>query len=194
MTLTDSLDEILEWHRRNNTPAARLMQPGLSEDEIMSRLKAIPFGVSRELVELYKWRNGTALGAEGQDASLFEIHRFLPLDEAIDNFQAVYPAAKDSYQLSEWVQVFQDVTGDGYGVSGGPQMVERSTVVLLLEDDVQVVFSSLAKMMQTVAAAFRQGAMGWEDDEMETDFFGWGELAHRLDPQIRYWKEYLQGE
>ena len=194
MTLTDSLNQILEWHRRNNTPASRLLQPGLSEDEIMSKLQPLPFKVSRELVELYSWRDGTALGEEGEDTSFFEIHRFLPLDEAVSNFQEVHPEAKDSDELSNWVQVFQDITSDGYAVSGGPEMVDCSPVVLLMEGEVEKVFSSLAKMMETVAAAFRAGAMGWEDDEMETDFFAWAELARRIDPKIEYWRDYLEGD
>ncbi len=193
MTLTDSLNQILEWHRKNNTPASRLLQPGLSEDEIRGMLQGIPFQVSHEFVELYRWRNGTAIGEEGEDTSLFEIHRFLPLEEAINNFQAAYPAAKTSYELSDWVQVFQDVTSDGYGVTGGSQMLDHTPVVLLMEGDVQEVFSSLAKMMETVAAALQQGAMGWEDGEMETDFFAWGELAKRLNPEIEFWRDYLLG-
>ncbi len=193
MALTDSLNQILEWHRKNNTPAARLLQPGLGEDEILGLLKDVPFQVSRELVELYQWRNGTAIGEEGDDPSLFEIHRFLPLEEALANFQATYPEAKSNYDLSDWVQVFQDVTSDGYGITGGAQMLDHTPVVLLMEGDVQKVFGSLAKMMETVAAALRQGAMGWEDEEMETDFFAWGELAKQMNPEIEYWRDYLLG-
>ncbi len=195
MTLTDSLNQILEWHRQNNTPAARLLQPGLPEDEILRMLAAVPFKVPREFVELYRWRNGTAMGGDEEDPSLFEIHRFLPLDEAIRNFQETYPEVKDEHELSDWVQVFQDVTGDGYGVLGSAQTAERAPVVLHMEGEgVHKVFISLTKMMQTVAAAFQQGAMGWEDQEMETDFFAWGELAHRLNPEIAYWKDYVKGE
>ena len=187
MPLIASLDQILEWHRRNNTPAARLLQPGLSEDEIMSRMQALPFHASRELVELYRWHNGTAIGEEGEDTSLFEIHRFLPLEEAVSSFRESPPEAQA-------LQIFRDEALDGYAVSGAAQMAERSAVVLMTEGEVQKVFSSLTKMMQTVAAAFEEGAMGWEDEEMETDFFAWGGLAHRIDPHIEYWKDYLAGE
>jgi hypothetical protein len=187
MTLTDSLNQILEWHRKNNTPASRLLQPGLGEEEIRRKLTGLPVRVSSELVELYKWRNGTAMGEEGEDTSLFEIHRFLPLEEAIDNVEASDPVAQEGHEPGEWVLVFQDATSDGYALRG-------EAVVLVMEGEARTVFSSLAKMMETVAAAFEQGAMGWEDEEMETDFFGWGELAHRMDPGVRYWKDYLAGE
>ncbi len=57
----------------------------------------------------------------------------------------------------------------------------------------QVVFDSLAKMMETVAAAFDEKAMTWQEGEMDTDFFAWGEIAHRLNPGIQYWRDYVKG-
>lgn len=192
--LIDSLDHILEWHRQNETPVARLIQPGLSEDEILSKLKALPFKLTREFVELYKWRNGVSAGAQGDGASFFEYHHFLPLDEALDGFQISYPIMKEFYELTDWIQVFQDPAGDGYGLSGGAQTAEQAPVVLLFEGEgVQVVFESLTKMMETVLASLKEGAMTWQDGELETDFFAWGEIAHRLNPGIKYWRDYVKG-
>ena len=194
MTLTDYLDQILEWHRKNQTPAARLIQPGLSEDEILRQLEAVPFKLSREFVELYKWHNGTAAGVAGDDASFFEYHAFLPLEEALSNFEISYPIMKEFYELTDWVEVFTDPAGDGYGLSGGKEMIESAPVVFLFEGEgVKPVFDSLTKMMETVAAAFEEGMMTWQDNQLETDFFGWGEVAHRLNPEIKYWRDYVKG-
>jgi cell wall assembly regulator SMI1 len=196
MSLIDSLNHILEWHQKNDTPVARLLQPGLSEELILNQLKAVPFQMPREFVELYKWRNGVAWDdqQEGQDVSFFEYHRFLPLNEALDVFQSSYAIMKEFYELTDWVQVFQDPAGDGYGVSGAPRVVDQAPVVFLFEGEgVQVVFDSLAKMMETAAAAFGEGAMTWENGRLETDFFAWGEIAHRLNPGIQYWRDYVKG-
>jgi cell wall assembly regulator SMI1 len=194
MTLIDSLNQILEWHRKTGTPASRLIRPGLSEDEILSRLRVLPFKLSREFIELYKWHNGVQIGEEGEDTNFFEYHRFLPLDEALSNFQDSYPIMKKFYELTDWVQVFEDPAGDGYGLSGAPEEAEQAPVVFLFEGEgVQVVFSSLAKMMETVAVSFKEGAMGWEDEQLEIDFFAWGEVAHRLNPEIMYWQDYVKG-
>jgi hypothetical protein len=194
LSLTDSLEQILEWHRQKQTPVARLMQPGLSEEQILNQLAAVPFKLSREFVELYKWRNGAASGAAGEDTSFFEYHQFLPLEEALSNFQVSYPIMKEFYELTDWVQVFSDPAGDGYGLSGGPQMAEEAPVVFLFEGEgVKVVFDSLTKMLQTVATSFEEGAMTWEEDALETDFFAWGEVAHRLNPDIKYWRDYVKG-
>lgn len=196
MSLIDSLNHILEWHQKNDTPAARQIQPGLSEEEIAMRLKAVPFKMPSEFVELYRWRNGIAWDAqkEGEDVSFFEYHHFLPLNEALDAFQSSYSIMKEFYELTDWVPTFQDPAGDGYGVSGGPRGTDQAPVVFLFEGEgVQVVFDSLAKMMETVAQAFDEGVMTWQEGEMDTDFFAWGEIAHRLNPDIQYWRDYVKG-
>lgn len=196
MSLIDSLNHVLEWHQRHQTPTARLIQPGLSEDEILTRLQAVPFKLSREFVELYKWRNGVAWdeAEEDEDSSFFEYHRFLPLEEALANFQTSYPIMKEFYELTDWVQVFQDPASDGYGLSGGPEVTASAPVVFLFEGEgVQLVFDTLERMMETVVAAFDEGVMTWEEGELDTDFFAWGEVAHRLNPGIRYWRDYVKG-
>ncbi len=198
MPLIDSLNRILEWHKQNDTPVARLIQPGLTEEQIAARLRSVPFKLSREFVELYKWHNGVLLSdddEEEDDDSFFEYHRFLPLDEALDVFQESYPIMREFYDLSDWVQVFQDPAGDGYGISGGKEMKAETPVVFLFEGEgVQMVFDSLAKMMETVAVAFDEGAMTWQEEgALDTDFFAWGEIAHRLNPGIQYWRDYVKG-
>ena len=194
MTLLDSLNWILDWHQKHETPTARLIQPGLEEDQIVALLKGLPFQLSREFIELYKWRNGVPLDEDQGDTSFFDFHRFLPLDEALSVFEITYPITKEFYELTDWVQVFQDPAGDGYGLSGGPQAAERAPVVFLFEGEgVKMVFDDLAGMLETVVAAFQQGAMGWEDERMETDYFAWGQVAHRLNPGIKYWRDYVKG-
>jgi hypothetical protein len=194
MSLTHTLDRILDWHQRNNTPVAHLIQPGLPEDEILRMLEAVPFKLSREFIELYRWHNGVSVGEDGEDTSFFEYHRFLPLDEALHNFKESYPIMQEFYELTDWVQVFMDPAGDGYGLSGGPVAVEAAPVVFLFEGEgVQVVFENLDRMLETVAACFDEGVMSWQDGELDTDFFAWGDVAHRLNPEIQYWRDYTKG-
>jgi hypothetical protein len=78
--------------------------------------------------------------------------------------------------------------------AGGEEFVESAPVVFLFEGEgVQVVFESLTKMREAVAASFDEGVMTWQDSQLETDFFGWGEVAHRLNPEIKYWRDYVKG-
>ena len=66
---------------------------------------------------------------------------------------------KEFYELTDWVQVFMDPAGDGYGLSGGEELVELAPVVFLLEGEgVKVVFESLARMLETVATSFDEGS------------------------------------
>ena len=52
----------------------------------------------------------------------------------------------ESYDLTDWVLVFQDPAGEGYGVSGGSVLREKTPVASIIEGEgVQIVFDSLAR-------------------------------------------------
>jgi hypothetical protein len=194
MTLIDDLDRILEWHTRHRSPVAKLMRPGLSEDEILTRMSGLPFRLSREFIELHRWRDGVPAEGRADDLSFFEFHRFLPLDDVLTNFHTTYPIVKQFYDLTDWLMVFQDPAGDGYGLLGGPRQAEATPVTFLFEGEgVQIVFDSLSHMLRTVVAAFDQGVFTWSQNALQADYRRWGEVAHGLNPGIRYWRDYVSG-
>jgi cell wall assembly regulator SMI1 len=194
VSLTSDLDHILEWHHRHNTPVARFIRPGLSEADILARTSRLPFQLPREFVDLYRWRDGAGGSGPAASLSFFEFHQFLPFDAALSNFQASYPIMQQFYELADWVMVFQDAAGDGYGVLGGPAPAEAAPVTYLFEGEgVQVVFDSLSRMIATVAAAFDEGVFTWSRGELHCDYERWGEVAHRLNPGIAYWRDYVHG-
>jgi cell wall assembly regulator SMI1 len=184
----------LDWHRRYDTPVAWEIQPGLSRDEILTRIKHLPFKMSHEFMELYQWRNGVRIDATSGDPSLFEFHRFLPLEEVLEDFKMSYPIYKSFYELADWLPVFQDPAGDGYGLFKVTSSAESAQVVFLMEGEgVQVVFDSLTQMMKTIVSCFEADVFTWRASEMETDFEAMGEVAARLNPNIRYWRDYNAG-
>jgi hypothetical protein len=194
MGLTEYLDQILDWHRRYDTPVAWEIQPGLSRDEILTRIKHLPFKMSHEFMELYQWRNGVRIDATSGDPSLFEFHRFLPLEEVLEDFKMSYPIYKSFYELADWLPVFQDPAGDGYGLFKVTSSAESAQVVFLMEGEgVQIVFDSLTQMMRTIVSCFEADVFTWRASEMETDFEAMGEVAARLNPNIRYWRDYNAG-
>jgi hypothetical protein len=190
--LTQYLDQILDWHTRSGSSLSRYLQPGLSEIEIRKKIAVLPFMMPDEFVEVYMWRNGTP--AHNQEwVSFIENQRFLSLDEALEIFQSAYPIMKQFYENSDWVMVFEDGSSDGYGSSSIKESSSAAApVVFLFEGDgVHIVFESLTQMMRTMVAAF-QGevfCMG-KDGDIETDFHRFGEVAHKLNPDIPYWTQY----
>ena len=192
MLLTDYLDQILEWHTRHNSPVARLIQPGLGEGEILSKISHLPFQLPREFVGLYRWRNGVPLGATASgDTSLFEYHHFLPLDEAIKTFQTCYPIMKMFYEITDWVPTFLDPAGDGYGILRASGQEESAPIVFLFKGEgVRIVFDSLTQMMKTMVACFEEGIFSWKKGELQTDFDRFGQVAYRLNPDNNFWRDY----
>ena len=192
--LTEYLDQILAWHSRHGTPAAASLQPGLSEAEILARTSQLPFKLTGEFLELYRWRNGVPWDTSG-DPSFFEFHRFLPLDEAMVAFRESHPIFKRFYPITDWVMTFQDPAGDGYGLSGGKGHVEAAPVTFLMEGEgVQIVFENLTQMMKSVIACFDEGVFWWGDNQLQTDFYRLGDVMFRLNPNMQYWKDYARGD
>lgn len=192
-TLIDKLDAILGWHDRLGSRVPALLQPGLTRQRIMELERRLPFKLSEETIALYQWRNGIPLATASNDnLFLFEMHQFLPLEDALAVFRETYPIIKEFYELTDWLPVFQDVAGDGYGAIGTAQRQASAPIVLLFEGDgVRVVFDSLEKLIDTMLACFEQGVFSIGDDRwLDTDFRALGHVARQVNPASRYWQNY----
>jgi hypothetical protein len=189
--LAQYLDQILDWHTRLGSPLSAHLQPGLIENEILKKIAVFPFKMPEEFIELYMWRNGTPARDQGW-VSFMEYHRFLPLEEALDIFRETHPIMQQFYEISDWVMTFMDSSGDGYGISAVKESGPTAPVVFLFEGEgVNIVFESLAQMLKTIVASFEAGVFSLGGDgDLETDFYKFGEVAHRLNPDIDYWTQY----
>ncbi|HTX79225.1 MAG TPA: SMI1/KNR4 family protein [Longilinea sp.] len=190
--LTQYLNQILDWHTKLGSPLAKYLLPGLSKSEIRKKVAALPFAMPDEFIELYTWRNGTP-ARDPNWVSFIEYHRFLSLDEALDVFQMTYPITKQFYEKTDWIMTFEDGSGDGYGISAVEEVNPITPIVFLFEGEgVNVVSESLTQMMRTMVASFEAGVfkMG-KDGDLETDFIGLGEIAHKLNPDIYFWTRYV---
>jgi hypothetical protein len=63
--LTEHLNQITEWIQHYNPKEwdKIKLDPGLSLDQIQSHLEGKSFVLPEEIIELYKWRNGTGNGS-----------------------------------------------------------------------------------------------------------------------------------
>lgn len=97
------------------------LQPGLTAQQIAALEVQAGITLSAELRDLYQWRNGTAA-----DIDLIPGHRWLPLDEAVAEYQAVRSQAQSltgvqsmafhtfAGHRDSWINVLPDGAGDGY--------------------------------------------------------------------------------
>ncbi len=58
--LLDELEYILDWLQSSNLEFFDCYNPGLTRQQIDEITKDLPFRLSKEVYELYQWRNGTA--------------------------------------------------------------------------------------------------------------------------------------
>lgn len=192
MQITQYLDQILQFHSNLGSPLANQLQPGLGEDEIRSKISSLPFRMSQEFIDLYRWRDGVPMDHPNA-ISLFEFHHFVPLDETLSFFHQTYAIMKGFYPIADWLMVFQDPASDGYGLMGGEVEEASSPVVFLFEGEgVQIVFDNLNTMLKTIVACFEEGVFWMAGDgNLETDYDQFGQVALRLSPDIPYWRQYV---
>ena len=98
------------------------LQPGLTAEQITAIEKKAGLALTEDLRLLYQWRNGSLQGG----AEFIPGHRFVPLEQAIANRQAILdqlatlPAIqRKSFDTlvgftRNWLAIFPDPAGDGY--------------------------------------------------------------------------------
>jgi cell wall assembly regulator SMI1 len=106
---------------------AAALRTGLTDAQIDALEQQGGFKLTDELRALYRWHNGMpATGAGGTPAEFIPIHRFLPLDEAVQEHAIIRQQVQNLSLLQRamhgtfaghrdgWVTVFDDGAGDGY--------------------------------------------------------------------------------
>ena len=125
----ESMDELLaklDAVLLAKAPAtAAALQPGLTDGQIDQLAQQGGFVLTEEMRALYRWHNGMSAGANGL-AEFIPIHRFMPLDEAVQeramlhqqvkNITLAQRAAYNTFagHRHDWVGVFEDDAGAGY--------------------------------------------------------------------------------
>jgi hypothetical protein len=80
--LQEALEQLEYWLWHHYPDEIKLLNPGLTPEQIDEEVKTLPFKISKEVRELYQWRNGG-------HALFYEWHfnseglQFLPLSEAV---------------------------------------------------------------------------------------------------------------
>lgn len=81
--LIEALERFEYWLWQNHPDIAGSLNPGLTIEEINDMAKALPFSLSREIKELYQWKNGSR-GIFGTLDYSDEGLGFVSLERAID--------------------------------------------------------------------------------------------------------------
>lgn len=149
--LTNALNIILNWFENNKPSTIEFLQPGLTIEEIESKVKDLPFRLTQEVIELYQWRNGMI-----DDGSwFFRYYRFLPLEETLEQSNLCEEAWGLSLPFG-WFPLFE-FEGEFFAVVGAEENTENS-LILHTYEGIDIIHRSLTSMISCIAECYETGA------------------------------------
>ena len=160
--LTDALDRILAWIQEHKPEYVSRFLPGLSLDELKTKLKPFPCHLPQELYTLYQWHNG--ISNDNWECGIFINHVFLDIDYALD--QAMEGYINDPFQIDDRVEEdlptyvfpFCGFEGEHFVVEGTDFESDSSPVYFMDQlGKIHLAFTSLTTMMLALAECYETG-------------------------------------
>ena len=161
-----------------------LLNPGLTKTEIESQVSQLPFPISKDIISLYEWSNGT-------DCKLYILpgQYLLPLEEAIREFQEIWPM-KDELQeifFQKYFDCFRFLSdlSDG-GVSFGriDSLCKGKMVELCIHHEWELAFDSLSNLLRTAIECYKRGVY---TGNKNPDFNLYFKIGKELNPTFVFW-------
>ncbi|TVQ19902.1 MAG: hypothetical protein EA367_10030 [Leptolyngbya sp. DLM2.Bin15] len=160
--LTDALDRILAWIQNHKPEYISRFLPGLSLDELQTKLKRFPHHLSQELYTLYQWHNG--IRNDNWECGIFISHVFLDIDYALKRATEGYinhPSqihSRERQYLPTYLFPFCGFEGEHFVVEGMDCEAESSPVYFMDQlGGVHLAFTSLTTMMLALAECYETG-------------------------------------
>jgi len=189
MKIVQSAECIRDWLVNNDRPVVSLLQKGLSLSEIMIATEELDIKLPNELVELYKWRNGTSKdgGYVLGDVDFFPGFHFLPLVDSVAYYKTFI---KDERWDKSWFPVFANGGGDFYVIKCSEDYREHSEIVGFMRDfdEQEVEYLTLEKMLQTLCECYKQSVFYLSNDRyIESKIEEEAEISGKINPNLDRW-------
>jgi hypothetical protein len=188
--LTNALDAVAAHLTRLGRPAASLLQPGLSRNEVSQLEAALPFRVTEELRVLYQWRNGTDVTKGFMLGELWFFPGFyLP---SLENAVRMFSERRKGVQWRKsWFPFLADDGGNFYVAPCQRKPVDQALVIAFEhgEPEQEVEFLNITAMMETFVDCYAQGAFFVADDgSFEMDDDAYERIARYHNPGVAVWQ------
>ncbi len=157
--LTENLEKISRWHETHSPRTAGALSPGLSRERITKLFEDLPIKPTEELYTLYSWRNGQQ---QGQSAVLFPGFRFLPLEEAMEDYRRAGFLARAQRTEGGWSPYYFPILewcGNVIEVACGWKGKGTLRLRMGEYDFDPAAYPSIAGLMQEVAEYYDKGAI-----------------------------------
>jgi len=174
----------LESVLKTNVPyVSTNLQPGLSAERISKLEQQYHVQLPEEIKAIYQWHNGS-VSDTNRLIDFIPIHRFLPLEEALEDRAALAPqkvsfTQRIAYRLlvshrESWVCLFDDGAGDGYWFDLKRKPAQGAIFYNFTEEASYTFFPSAKNLMAGLVECYAQGAFHIKKDssppELEEDF------------------------
>ncbi|MEC4811699.1 MAG: HEAT repeat domain-containing protein, partial [Scytonema sp. PMC 1069.18] len=171
--LTNALNQILKWIKKNKPWYVKYLQPGLSRGEIENLVRDLQIQLPSEVYELYQWRNGASEGDLGQETAwLFQNWTFKPLQEVVAQYKKSLSnqpnrdlsrnQCNSYFSNFERLEIFYNPWQSQTGLILINTILDFCPVILEYfdEGDLSILqkYTSITTMMQTMAECYETGA------------------------------------
>jgi hypothetical protein len=180
--LTSALDRILAWLEQHSPSSASGFQAGLASEIIEEKLNELPFCVSQEVYDLYKWRNG-----DDSNSSAFGYLWMLSLDVACESSD--YVNHEDLLEMRgqdepQYLLPLFEFDGEYFAVQCGPTLIDSAPIFHVSDAyDITLAFVSLTGMMLALAECYETGVYAVNEDGLEViDGIKFGEIRRKHNP------------
>lgn len=185
--LTQALNRIMIWLSKNQPSFANSFLPGLTNQEIQTKIQHLPIELPEEIYELYCWRNGT----EGRhNCEFYPALNFLTLEKAVKLYEDIVTLDNTEEEIKfEGYKLFPFITTDAEltNVLVKDKQEKSSLIIdLYLEDcEPEIIYTSLTNMMLTIAECYETGAYYLsEDGFVEQNEAKATEILRKYNPEI----------
>lgn len=140
------------------------LQPGLSETDLAQLERQYRVQLPEEIKIIYRWHNGSVQPTNGVHAEFIPTHRFLPLEEALQEHALMMPREATWFQRAlfhaiigyrqSWICLFSDGAGDGYWYDLKRKPEDGRIFYNFTEDASYVYFPSAKNLMAGIAKGY----------------------------------------
>lgn len=174
--LTDSLNQIKTWLENNCPQAAESITPGLSLEEIESKIQGLPFRLPKEFYELYQWSRGNDLGYQTIYSCILDLYGGTSLSnleiaiKKFSDFEDEFEECAVNYIGKPLFPIFQTDL-DCLCVIGDWENKNSSPIIFVSDlNETPHAYVSITSMMLTVvelleanAFDFNKGYLDWDE-------------------------------
>ena len=191
-TIIQLLNEIEESIQQLNHPCVDHLNPGITSLKIQELFEEIPLQPNQDLHALYAWRNGSkdSEGVTLGEQAFFPGFYLMSLEESIQTYQEL---RKTSTWNQCWFPIFANGGGDFYAMILALEAQGQILGFYMYEEEPQIEYNSLESMLQTFNECYKQGIIFQnEQGYLDMDYRKHAEIAHKINPEVRIWLEFLK--